>query len=648
MRVSPIVNSFSSGELSPRLMGRTDSPKYRSGAEVMENFLALAHGGAMRRGGTRFINEVKNSAHTTRLIPFEFNVTQTYVLEFGDQYIRFYSNGGQIQSGGSAYEISTPYLHSEVDELQFAQNADIMWLVHPNHKPRQLARMGHTNWTLTEESFVKGPFLDVNTSATTLAFTDTTSTTQNITASAALFDSGHVGVDFLIDTLPDDDSGEVVWVRVNSVASSTVANVTIQDTTYMPQATTATSKWQEGAFSSYRGWPRAIVFYEQRLWYAGTNHKPQTIYGSKPALYNEFMPGANADDGLAYTLASDRVNQIKWLANQRVLMVGTTGGEFRVTGGNESAITPTNVDVRRQTTHGSKLGKLVYIGSDTFFIQRSGRQLRNVTYKWESDSFQSDDLTFLAEHISSGGITDIDYSAVPDSMIYALRGDGQMLIMTYEPAQQVVGWTRHITDGQFKSMAIISEDGPDQLWFVVERTVGGVNKRYIELYTPDTFLDSMISYSGSAVSSVSGLSHLEGKTVAILADGAVHPEKTVSGGAVSLDYAASTIYVGLPYTSKLTPTRPAVDGGGGTSHGKKKRWNEVFVRLEQSAVPKINGQRPPVRSPGTHYGNAEPLVSEDVNIRNLGYDRDGSISIEQELPLACHIVGLYGTLGIGA
>jgi len=648
MRLNPIVNSFASGELSPRLYGRTDSPKYATGCEVMENFMALPHGGAMRRGGTRFINEVKNSAHTTRLIPFEFSVDQTYVLEFGNNYIRFYTNGGQVQASGSAYEISTTYTHTQVNELQVAQNADVMWIVHPSHKPRKLTRLAHATWTLADEVFKKGPFLPVNQNeALTLTFASTSAATQNLTASASLFDSSHVGTDWLVDTNPGNAAGEVVWVRVNSVASATVANVTVKDLSYMPTDTNATNLWQEGAFSTLRGFPSAVVFYEQRLWYGGTSHKPQTLWASKTGIYEDFDLGAKASDGLSYAIASDRVNNIKWMAAQRVLIVGTSGGEFRITGGNESAITPTNVDVRRQTSYGSKIGRPAYVGSDVFFIQRSGTQVRNVAYKWESDSFQSDDITFLAEHITTGGLTTLSYSHVPDSLLMGLRADGVLLMLTYEPTQEVIGWHRHITDGEYKSLAVISEDGPDQFWFVVKRTIGGATKQYVELYTPDIFLDSMISYSGSATSAVSGLAHLEGKTVQITADGAVHPDLVVSSGAIALNYTATDIKVGLKYVSKLTPTRPGSNAGAGTMLGKFKRWNEIFVRLEKSAIPKINGQRPPVRSPGTNFGNEEPVVSEDINIKNLGYDRDGRINIEQDLPLACHIVSLFGTLSVG-
>lgn len=229
----------------------------------------------------------------------------------------------------------------------------------------------------------------------------------------------------------------------------------------------------------------------------------------------------------------------------------------------------------------------------------------------------------------------------------ALRADGALLMLTYEPTQEVIGWHRHITDGEFKSITVISEDGPNQFWFVVERTIDDVTKKYIELYTPDIYLDSMISYSGSATASVTGLDHLEGKTVQITADGAVHPELVVASGEITLNYTATDIKVGLKYVSKLTPTRYGANAGSGTTLGKLKRWNEIYARLDKSAIPIINGKRPPVRSPGTDFGNEEPIISADINVRNLGYDRDGRIEIEQDLPLACHIVSVFGTLSVG-
>lgn len=152
-RVHPFQSNFTAGELSPRLEGQVDFKKYFNGCSELTNMIVYPHGGATRRGGMYFVSEVKDSTKEVRIVPFEFNVTQSYVLEFGNQYIRFYKDNGQIQSGAAAYEIATPYLEAELQELHFAQSADVMYICHSNHAPRKLSRTGHTSWTLTTPTF---------------------------------------------------------------------------------------------------------------------------------------------------------------------------------------------------------------------------------------------------------------------------------------------------------------------------------------------------------------------------------------------------------------------------------------------------------------------------------------------------------------
>ena len=649
MRLAPIVNSFSAGELSPRLMGRTDSPKYTNGAEVMENFIPLPHGGALRRGGTKHIAEVENSAEHQRLIPFEYSIDQTYDLEVGNQYIRFYTESageyGQVQSGGSAYEITAPWLDTEVDDIQYAQNADVMWLVHPNHPPQRLTRQGHTSWTLAAEAYEFTPLNEVNQDDTkTFLFANQNKADQDLTANFNFFEASMVGQQMLVDVAHGEPHGEVITCTIVSITSATVAVVSPD---IAPPDLGPTSYWQEPAFTTTNGYPAAVVFYEQRLWYGGTTAKPQSMWGSKTVVYNDFETGTVDNDALFYTIASDRVNEIKWLAATTVMVAGTTGGEFRISGGTDSAITPTNVDVRRQTSHGSRKGRPVYVGNEVFFIQRSNTKIRNVVYSWESDGLNSNDMTFLAEHITDGGVDHIVYSQVPDSLLLGVRADGQLLTMVYEPAQDIIGWSRHVTDGEFIDISVTSRQGSDRWVFIVERVIDGVTKRYIELYEDNHFLDCHARYQGAAATVITGLGFLEGKTVSILADGAVHPSKVVSGGQITLNYEATDVLVGLEYTSKLTPTRYGGSVGDGTAMGRKKRWSEIFVQLSNSAVPKINGKRPPVRDVDTTYGTPEQLTSDDVNVTNLGYDRYGRVEIEHELPLPCHIVAIFGVLGVG-
>ena len=192
VKASPAFTNFTAGQLSDRLDGRTDIAKYANGCKKLQNFLIHAHGGATRRPGTEFVAEVKNSANATRLIPFEFNVEQAYVLEFGDQYFRIYRNGGQVVSSGSAVEVATSYTSSELDEIKFTQSADVMYVVHPDHPVRKISRTGHTAWTIADVDFRRGPMLDQNTTATTFTASARTGSIT-VTASASTFASTDVG-----------------------------------------------------------------------------------------------------------------------------------------------------------------------------------------------------------------------------------------------------------------------------------------------------------------------------------------------------------------------------------------------------------------------------------------------------------------------
>ena len=168
---SPILTNFTSGELSPRLNGRIDMDKYYNGASTISNFMVLMHGGLSKRPGTRHIAEIKTSSGSNsgaRLIPFTFSKTQAYILEFGHNYIRFFKDEGQIESGGSPYEIATTYTAAQLDELEFVQSADVLFIVHESHNPAKLSRTGHTAWTLTDVTFVDGPFNAPNLTSTTL------------------------------------------------------------------------------------------------------------------------------------------------------------------------------------------------------------------------------------------------------------------------------------------------------------------------------------------------------------------------------------------------------------------------------------------------------------------------------------------------
>ena len=665
-RTTLALTSFVSGEFSPKMDGRTDFEKYSSGAKTLENFLVHPQGAATRRVGTQFIAEVKSSAAKTRLIPFEFSTTQTYVLEFGNNYIRFFKDKGQILSGGSAYEISSPYLTAELFDIKFAQSADVMYITHPNHEVMKLSRTGHTAWTLAEVEFTDGPYLATNTTTTTLTpASASVGTGVNITASAVTGINGGTGFQTTdVGRIISFNSGKA---KITSRTSTTVVVCTI--TTAFTN-TNATEAFNLGAFSDTTGHPSCVSFFEQRLVFAGTIDEPQTLFFSKAGDYENMTTGTNADDAMVYTIASNQVNAIRYMKAVRTLVVGTTGGEFTVSAdGTDASITPTNITIKRQSSFGSANVDAIPAGNAILFLQKAKRKIRELQYNFDSDGYQAPDLTILNETVTDTGINEMSYQQEPGSNIWCVRDDGVLACLTYQRSENVIAWSRHIFGGAFGSGKAVCESiasisgtlTEDEVWVIVKRTINGATKRYVECFSDFDFdetdandfkfLDSHLSYSGSATTTLSGLAHLEGQTVSILADGAAHANKVVNSGAISLDRSVTKACVGLSYDSILQTMR--IEGGAaeGTSQGKTKRISKVVLRLFETVGVKVgpsltNLETIPFRTTSSLLSNpVDTLLSGDKEIEfNDDYNSDGFIFIKQDQPLPCSILAIYPTL----
>src|SRR5210317_497040 len=663
-RVAVQLTNFTGGELSPRLDGRNDLAKYPTGCKTLENMIIFPHGSAARRSGTQYVAEVKDSSKETRLIPFEFSTTQTYILEFGDQYIRFYKDNGQILSGGSAYEISSPYLESELFDIKFAQSADVMYLCHPSHPVQKLSRTGHTAWTLTDVDFQNGPFMDHNISTTTITASHTTvGTSGNLTLSSTTGvnnDQGWLSTD--VGRLVHFKDGHY---KITSVTSTTVA---VAISVVAPSSSSADTDFALGSFSDTTGHPSCVTFFEQRLVFAATLSQPQTLFFSKSGDYenmdDNYHETVADDDAIIYTIASNQVNAIRFMTATRTLIIGTAGGEFAVSGGGtDIAITPTNILIKKQSNNGAANVDALAVGNATLFLQRAKRKLRELAYNFDVDGYIAPDLTILAEHISEGGFKQLSYQQEPNQIIWCVRNDGQLVGLTYQREQQVVAWHRHIFGGNAvcESVATIpTDDSEYQTWVINKRTINGSTKKYIEYMhnydfdeTDDTsfnFLDSQLSYDGSPATTISGLSHLEGEEVSILADGATHPNKTVSSGEITLDRSASKVKVGLPYTSLLQTMRIDAGSQNGTSQSKTKRIYEITIRLYESIGVEVgpdlnNMERIPFRSSADEMDEGVNVFTGDKEVEFRGnYETDGFIVIRQTQPLPLTILSLYPKL----
>lgn len=980
-------NSFTGGEISPRLYGRSETSEYGRGLKTNINAIGLPHGPSRRRNGSQYIAEVKDSSAAVRLIRYQFSQDTAFVLEFGNQYIRFFTNSGQVlesdisisgitqadpgvvtatshglsngdhvyitgvvgmtevnsstvpyivanvtantfeltdldsnnvdtsgytaySSGGVVnriYEISSPYTTAQLDNIQYVQNGSTLYLVHPDVAPRTLVRTSNTDWTLDSLSLLPPPTYESGYESTGVTMTPaaTTGTNVNFTASGAIFLEADIGRQII-----NNSSGETGRASIVSITSTTVAvcdivedftdtnaiasddwvldlspvcdlefdksqagaianirseytsgslgdrftitgitqaapgvvttsashgyaagdKVLIEDVVGMTQlngniytvGTTTTTTFQlkddnnnnvdtsgytayssggiareylrninidafrsadvgkyilanggvleiisvNGAddvdalihkslnstdttgnwslevdtWNSTRGYPKSVGLFEQRLIFGGTTAQPQTIWMSETGIFDGFGIGPDDEDAIEIDLVSNEVNEINWISSGRDLVVGTSGGELTVTSGSTAGISPSTVQQQPRTYYGSKTQQVVAVKDEVIFIQGSERKIRTFRYDFNIDGYTGEDLTFLAEHITEGGLEELIYSQEPNTIIYAVTTNGDIIAGTYDRPKKVIGWSKFETDGNYENIQTITNNEEDQVWVTVKRTVNSATKRYIELFVDgngeddiDGFSDSYLTLStpvtisglttadpavvtatshgfsnGDQViikdlvdpaeadldstktnmstingniylvanktantfeltdlsgtdidlsaynsygsggnvwvmsTAISGLDHLEGKTVQIKVDGAAHADKTVSSGAITLDSKAGEVVVGLPYTTTLTTLNNEFDIGEGSMQGQRARWSRPLLRVYKSGIPTLNSEFIP--SGPDKMDKAIPLYSGFLEYGSLNWSNTTELTISMSDPLPLMVISITGTV----
>lgn len=594
-----IQTAFTAGELSPRLHGRVDIDRYKHGLATLQNMTVFPHGGATRRNGAKFISATKAGTTTrVRLVPFEFSTTQSYILEFGENYLRFYRDQGQISaifnvtgatqanpvvvtmadhslengdkvfiqnvggmveinnrtftvanktattvelsgedgtghtaytSGGTAtlvqggpfsvdfssdfsnseaaeaLEVATTYTEVELDELQFAQSADTLYIVHQDHAPAILTRSSHTSWTLSDISFTAQPSeWGAGNYPRVIAFFEerlwlgaTPDEPQTLWASKTGDFTNFTQAPFS-DSVSGVTKASPAVVSVTSHPFSIGATVTFAEIVGMTELNDRTFVIEAATNTTF------------------TITVDSTSFGAY--VSGGIATGmVSSDSSLEYTIASDEVNAIQWLSPGKVLVIGTVGGVFIASGATpEEAITPTNIRIVEQTSHKSAFIQPIRISDKVLFVQRAKRKIRQFVFDFDTDGFIAPDITLLAEHITLGGIVAMAYQEEPDSIVWVALATGDLIALTYQPDQEVVAWHRHILGGAsdsagsppvVESVAVIppvAATGRDEVWIQVRRIKnGGSVVRYIEVIDAgllddervedSTFLDSYLS-----------------------------------------------------------------------------------------------------------------------------------------------------------
>ena len=622
-RIREIKTTFTAGEVSSDLLGRGDLRAYENGALALRNVFINPTGGVTRRAGLGYIDAAPGNG---KLIAFEFNTQQTSLLVITDGNIDIYTAGVKETS------IISPWTAAQIDQIAWTQSADTLLITHPDVPPKKLVRNADTPWPLsdwvffTDNNIVNPPYFKFADSDVTLTPSGTTGSIT-LTASADVFVLEHEGTRFRV-------AGKEV--EVTDYESPTVVTVTtIED---LPN-TDATIDWFEQAFSSARGYPVTVAFHQDRLVIGGSRDLPNRLWFSKSGDLFNFDLGEGLDDeSIEFSILSDQVNAIRGIFSGRHLQVFTSGAEWQVTG---DPLTPASVQIRRQTRIGSLIDRHIpptNVDGATLFIARNKQEVQEFLYTDLEQAYQSSDIALLSKHIITSPV-DMDYDS-KRRLLFLVREDGQFASLTVFRAEQVAAWTLHNTQGNVKSVAVVGDD----VFMLVER--GGA---YLVEQLDDALnLDSALTGEvGTPSTDWSGLDHLEGDTVSIVADGEVRQNQTVTTGSVTLNEAASTIEIGLPFTHIIEPLPPSELGAAGG--GRRVRLIEALFRLQDTQALKLDVGRGLSDITLKEIGQTLTLntppekVSGDISVRALGWRSDGAKPlwrIEQDVPLAFSLLSV--------
>ncbi len=624
--------SFTAGELSPRLLGRGDLRAYENGAATLRNVFIHPTGGLSRRAGLRYVDTARGPG---RMIAFEFNTEQVYLLLFSDQHVDVYRDGTNVA------DFATPWTVAQLGQINWCQSADTLLVVHPDMPPKKITRTAEPDWTVSDWTFIeKGDrifqphhkFADEGVTLTPSG----TSGTVTITASAAVFTADHVNTRFRLGNKE---------VKVTSVTSATQAQAQVKESL---SSTNATKDWEEQSYSAARGWPVSVCYHQDRMVIGGSRDLPNRLWLSKSSDLLNFDLGEGLDDeAIEFAILSDQVNAVRAVFSGRHLQVLTSGAEWMVTG---DPLTPGNVQLHRQTRIGSPVERTVPprdVDGATLFVPRQGPSLREFLFADVEQAYQAKDLAMVVQHLINTPVDqDFDNSK---RLFHVVMIDGTLATVTIYRAEQVTAWTLQETAGSFRSVAVLGE----KTYVLVERAGG----TFIEVFDDALNVDSGLTGADpTAKTSWTGLDHLEGETVKVLADGAVRADATVSDGGIVLAEAAGDVQIGLGFTHTIVPLPPSDHELQGIGQGGKVRLVAVSFRLQDTSALRLDVGRGFIDIPFKRFGedvldSPPPLFTGDKTVRAFGWKNQGTESlwrIEQDTPLPFTLLKVTAEIGVNA
>lgn len=683
--IKNLLRSFAAGEITPELFGRVDLDQFQTGLATCRNFITLPHGPAMNRAGTAFVLETKNSATRSRVIPFTYSTTQTMALEFGVNYIRFHTNGQTLLTtdGTAIYEVTTPYAEADLFDLHYVQSADVMTIVHPNYPPMELRRLGASNWTLTTINFVSSmtPPGGV-TAAATHGSTGTPNYVDYVYLVTSLSSTGEESLASATSTCSNDltlagYSNTITWAAVATATRYNVyrkyqglfcfiaqtEDLTVVDNNIVPDTAT-TPPELTNPFASAGNYPGAVSYEQQRRVFASTVTLPQNMWMTRTGTESNLSASTPSrdTDALVFRIAAREANTIRHIVPLSELVLLTSSAEWAVTanGSATQALTPSALSVQPQGYTGASNVVPVTVSNSLLYAMALGGHVGEMTYNYYAGGYVTQDISLMAPHLFDFfTIVDMAYAKAPYPIMWCVSSNGTLLGLTYSPANKVSAWHHHDTDGTFESVCVVTEGSESVLYTIVNRTVNGRQVRYVErmhsrqvqVLTDSFFVDAGVRATGTQMTTIVGLNHLEGKLVSILADGAVQPQQVVANGTVALQHAASVVVVGLPITADLQ-TLPFSFAAQGYGQGAMKNVNRVWLRVHNSsgifAGPTFDELVQYKQRTTEPYGMPPAMVTGVIELdMSPGWTDDGSVCVRQSDPLPLIVASMTIEASIG-
>ena len=680
MSIRVSQNSFSKGVLSPSLQGRIDLNQYSLGLKKLENGIVLQEGCVINRAGLEYIGSVKYPNKKVRLFPFVFNQDENYILEFGDKYIRFINKGGYIlDDENQIYEIETPYLEKDLFSIDYVQQADVITFVHKDYKPRELSRLAHNNWSLSEIAFEASIKPPENLKAVYTGSTSSNTTTyeyvicsvdketnEESSRSEVVEVLGHLEAYWTtaeyIDLTWDEVDGALeynIYRAVNGIFGyvGTTSNTTFRDNNIEPDLSSCapifTNPFEEEN-------PSCVCYFQQRKIFASSQNSPQTFWATQSGSNKNFNISRplNATDSITMSIYDNVANVIQHLIPFDDLIVMTTNAEWVVNGSDGVFCANPSPVSNMQSCYGSSKIKPVISGSMVLFVQSGGNIVRDLGYSYLSDSYDGEELTLLCNHLFEGKqIIDMAYSKEPYRILWCVMDDGTINALTYNPKQKISAWHTHKTKGKFESVSVVRENNEDIAYFVVKRTINNQDVRYIERFKSRVinslenafFLDSALSVKfDEAVDTINGLEHLANEKVNALLDyGVVENLSIDSLGTLKLPYKAKNIIVGLPYEFILETLNLEAQG----TLGVEKLINKVEVKIYNSREDFFiqNDDKTISQNPRSvdSINNPKNVFSKSVEFCPLSNpSKEENVVLVQKYPLPLCILDISTTISI--